>query len=559
MVTDLKKLAYKCALNNAVKHGGKAKESAVIGMIFSLEPKFRKNVQEVIQATKDAVKKVNKMEKDEQIKELERIGKIKSKRKEKKEELEELPEPHKNVVMRFAPSPSGPLHIGHARAAILNYEYTKRYNGKLIIRIEDTDPKKVYPDAYEMIPEDLEWLGVKYDEIVVQSDRIPIYYDIAKEVIKRNGGYICTCEPEKFRNLRDKSIPCPCRNNSVEENLEKWEQMFEMDEGGAVLRIKTDLKHKNPAVREWVAMRIVDAEHPRVGDKYRVFPTMNFAVAVDDHLMGMTHVLRGKDHLANTEKQKYLYKHMEWEPPVFIHYGRVMIEDSQLSTSNIRKKIEKGEYLGWDDPRLGTLRALKRRGIKPEALKKLILEIGIKMADVTVSWEKIYGFNRNIVEKEANRYFFVPNPKKVKIKGLPKNFEGKVVKRPLHPDFHERGYRKLTINKCVYLPTEDISGDGINFRLIDAINVKFEENDVIYHSKSLEDAHKIKAKMIQWLPCDEVIKAKVIMPDASVVKGVVEKNILKEKTNDIVQLERFGFARIDKIDKNEITLYYSHK
>lgn len=182
----------------------------------------------------------------------------------------------------------------------------------------------------------------------------------------------------------------------MEENLALWEKFDTMEAGEAVLRVKTDIAHKNPAIRDWVAMRLVDENHPRLGTKYRIYPMMNFSVAVDDHLMGLTHVLRGKDHLANTEKQKYLYDHMGWDVPEYIHYGRLKMEDIALSTSKAMAGIEDGTYSGWDDPRLGTLRAIARRGIDPRTIYNLITEIGVKMADSAISWKKIYGLNRNL-------------------------------------------------------------------------------------------------------------------------------------------------------------------
>ena len=148
---------------------------------------------------------------------------------------------------------------------------------------------------------------------------------------------------------------------------------------------------------------------------------MNFSVAVDDYLMGVTHVLRGKDHLANSEKQKYLYQHFGWSVPIFVHYGRLKMEDVALSTSKARTGIEEGVYSGWDDPRLGTMRAIARRGIKPEAITELMMEIGPKISDAIVSWKKVYGLNRAILEKSSNRYFFVENPTKITIKDLPEN------------------------------------------------------------------------------------------------------------------------------------------
>ena len=329
-----------------------------------------------------------------------------------------------------------------------------------------------------------------------------------------------------------------------------------MEIGEAVLRVKTDINHKNPAIRDWVAMRIVEEEHPRMGTKYRVYPMMNFSVSVDDHLLGMTHVLRGKDHLANSEKQKYLYNHMGWEIPEFIHYGRLKMEDIALSTSKAMEGIEDGTYSGWDDPRLGTLKAIARRGIQPETITQLMVEIGIKMSDSAISWKKIYGLNRNIIEEKVNRYFFVPDPVKIDISDVPEEDLGLSIERPLHPNFEERGNRTLVFDKEVYIPKADLT-DGIS-RLMDAVNVEIKDENVSFHSKSFEDAREAKARIIQWVPTD-AIKAKVVMDDASITEGLCEVDCKDLKVGDIVQFERFGFARLDEIKDDELIFYYAHK
>ncbi len=407
-----------------------------------------------------------------------------------------------------------------------------------------------------MIQEDLKWLGIEPDEVYYQSDRFEIYYQYAEELIKRGAAYMCTCDGGEFKKLKDNCQPCPCRDNTVEENMELWKKFPEMEAGEAVLRVKTDINHKNPAIRDWVAMRIVEEEHPRMGTKYRVYPMMNFSVSVDDHLLGMTHVLRGKDHLANSEKQKYLYQHMGWEIPEFIHYGRLKMEDIALSTSKAMAGIEDGTYSGWDDPRLGTLKAIARRGIQPETITQLMVEIGIKMSDSAISWKKIYGLNRNIIEQKVNRYFFVPNPVKIDIADVPEDDLGLAIERPLHPDFEERGNRTLVFNREVYIPEADLT-DGIS-RLMDAVNVEIKDGNASFHSKSFEDARDAKARIIQWVPTD-AIKAKVVMDDASVTEGLCEIDCNDLKVGDIVQFERFGFARLDEIKDDELIFYYAHK
>ncbi|RBQ24311.1 Glutamate--tRNA ligase [Candidatus Methanobinarius endosymbioticus] len=561
---DLEKTIYKHALSNAVKHKGNANPGAVMGAIMSSESDLRKEAKKIGPMSAKIVAEINGLTVEEQEQKIEKLGieiKKEEKSKEKEEGLVDLPGKHKGVVMRFAPNPSGPLHIGHARAAVPNGEYVDRYDGKLILRIEDTDPKRIYLPAYDMLQEDLEWLGINIDEIYYQSDRFPIYYEYAEKLIENGAAYMCTCDGGDFKKLKDECQECPCRSNSPEKNMEIWNKFSEMEPGQAVLRIKTDIKHKNPAIRDWVAIRIVEEEHPRIGTKYRIYPMMNFSVAIDDHLMGMTHVLRGKDHLANSEKQKYLYEHMNWEVPEFIHYGRLKMEDIALSTSKALAGIEEGKYSGWDDPRLGTLRAIARRGIQNKTIHDLMVEIGIKMSDSAISWKKIYGLNRNNLEEKANRYFFVLNPKKVEITGLDnifdENFDEEIIERPLHPDHLERGNRKLVFDGDVYIPKADFT-NGIT-RLMDAININIDENNVSYNSKTFEEARKLKARIIQWVPANDNIKAKIVMDDASIVEGLCEIKCMNLKIGDILQFERFGFVRLDEIAADELIFYFAHK
>jgi glutamyl-tRNA synthetase len=477
---------------------------------------------------------------------------------EEDKQLPELPGADNKVVLRFAPNPSGPLHIGHARAAVLNQDYQERYGGKLILRIEDTDPRRVYPPAYEMIKEDLKWLGIEWQEEAVQSERLPLYYQEARKTLETGAAYMCTCPGDQFKKLKDQSQPCPHRDMSVEENMALWEEMPSMAEGDIVMRIKTDLSHKNPAIRDWVAMRIVEDAHPLQGDKYRVYPMMNFSVAVDDHHMGVTHVLRGKDHLANTEKQGYLYRHLGWKEPHHTHYGRLKMDDVALSTSQAKKGIEEGKYSGWDDPRLGTLRAIARRGIQAQAIQELMREIGVKMADSTISWKKIYGLNRNLLE-EVNRYFMTSPALNIQIQGVPEEAE-KTVERPLHPDHPERGMRELPFTSRVYISSEDVPKDPEKIlRLMDAVNITIDGEEAYYHSTSFQEARDVGAIAIQWVPSQKKNQVEVIMPDGSIRDGFTEPDTYKQEVGDVVQFERFGFARLDEKYLGKMTFYFAHK
>ncbi|MDR2873478.1 MAG: glutamate--tRNA ligase [Methanobrevibacter sp.] len=565
-MNDLEKIVYEHGLLNAEKHKGKANPKAIIGSIMGNCADLRSKSKEIAQIANSIAEDINKMSAEDQEKEIAKLGlEITHGKKNVEKGLADLVNVSGNVVMRFAPNPSGPLHIGHSRAVVANNQYTKKYNGKLILRIEDTDPKRIHGPAYKMIEEDLEWLDSKIDSVYYQSDRFPIYYEHAEKLIELSVAYVCTCRGEEFKKLKDESKPCPCRNLSIKENMKLWKKLPEMEVGQAVLRIKADLNHENPAIRDWVAMRIVDESHPRFGNKYRVYPMMNFSVAIDDYLMGITHVLRGKDHLTNSEKQKYIYKYFDWKIPEFIHYGRLKMDDIALSTSKALFGIEDGTYDGWDDPRLGTLRAIKRRGIQAKSIEELIDEIGVKISDSTVSWKKIYGLNRKILEKIANRYFFVLNPIKIEIEGIEEFLSKKenlTIQRPLHPDFLDRGDRELSFNGEVYISKEDFK-DGI-IRLMDAINIDISNAQTpniktIFHSDSFKQAREIKARIIQWVPTNENINVEVVMPDNTSVQGLSEISVKDLEVGEIVQFERFGFARLDKKEKDKLTFYFAHK
>jgi glutamyl-tRNA synthetase len=350
----------------------------------------------------------------------------------------------------------------------------------------------------------------------------------------------------------EKKQACPCRSLSVKEQKERWKKMFDgYEPGEAVLRIKTDVKHPNPAVRDWPAFRINDAEHPRIGKKYRVWPLMNFAVAVDDHDNGMTHVIRGKDHIVNMDRQSYIFKYFGWEIPEYIHIGRINFEDLRISTSGFREAIEKKEYNGWDDPRLPTMAAFRRRGLQPAAFIRYITELGPSKVDKTVSFQDfmkaIYSFNRASIDKQTHRYFFVENPKEITIKNAPK-IKAEV---PIHPDVPSHGTRHLPTEGKFYI--EDKLEKGKAYRFMHLYNIK----DNTFHSLELQP--DLNARLIHWLPVSkDLVKVKIVMPDNSIKSGLAEHTIKQVRIDQVIQFERKCFCRLDSIEKDTYVFYFTH-
>ena len=553
-------LIRKYALQNAVFFKGTANPKAVVGKVLGENPEYRSRAGEITPLIESIVSDVNKMSLDDQTKALENIDPALLS-KEKKERVYLLPE-LKNavdgkVVMRIAPGPSGPLHIGHTRVSILNDEYVKRYNGKLIVRYEDTNPEKIEPDAYRMIAEDLDWLGVKVHESIIQSERFEIYYDYTRKLIEMGKAYVCTCNGDDWREMKEEKKECPCRNLPIGTQMERYEKLLnnEYKEGEAIAVVKTDIAHPNPAVRDFVALRLVDHPHPRTGTKYRAYPMMNLSVAIDDHLLGVTHVMRGKDHLNNTLRQEYIFDYFGWKKPEYYHYGLVNIPDAVLKTSLIKESIRSGEYTGWNDVRTGTVRAIERRGIKPEAIRRYWVESGIKSVDIQFSWDNLYGMNRDVIDGTSNRYFFVADPVRYDIEGIDA-IDGNA---PLHPDHPERGDRKYHIDgsKTIFISSEDskIFAEKKQIRLKDLCNLEY-NTPAKYAGNDLSVLKK-GVKAVQWVGRNS-IKTELLMPDGVMISGLTEDCIMKEK-NDEVQFERVGFVRLESKSKDLIKAIFTHR
>jgi len=577
---ELKELIRKIALLNAIRHDGKAQTGPVIGKLLGEKPELRTRAKEVNSLVSNVVQEVNSLSLNEQKRIVEEKW-PEALVKEKVEEEKRLPplpnvDKYAQVVTRFSPNPDCVLHLGSARAIVLCHEYARMYKGKFILRFEDTDPKLKRPvlKFYDRIREDLAWLGCKPDEEHIQSDRIPIYYEYAEKLLKEGNAYVCTCPPKLFREKVLASKPCECRNLPPQEHIARWQRMLEGDfkEGEAVVRVKTDLNHPNPAVRDWPALRVIDIEkypHPRVGSKYHVWPLYNFACGIDDHLMGVTHIIRGKEHLTNMVRQEYMYKHLGWQYPEAIHYGRLKITGASLSKSKIVQGMREGLYKDWDDPRLATFAALRRRGIMPEAIKKLIIDVGPKTSDVVLSWENLYAYNRKILDPKTDRYFFVHNPIQLTVKDIPKTFKAKL---RLHPDHPERGFREYVITSrrdgnsaALWISKSDTAAlkAGKVIRLMGLFNIKIEKvkaysAEASFISEPYEEARKVGAPLIHWIPIGADMPCQVVMPDATIAEGIAENLCRRLKPNDIIQFERFGFVRVDEINM-KLTAYYAHR
>ena len=395
-----KKTIKAYALKNAIEHSGKAQVGSVIAGLFNHGLKKDK-VKQTIPEINDVLKEINKLSVEEQKKEFKNYEKIIGHRPER-EGLPEIPIKGK-VITRMSPSPSGALTVGHILTIGPNFLYAQKYKGKFYIRIEDTNPDNIYKPAYKMIEKEAKWLCDNKVEIIIQSKRMNLYYKYAEKLINKDSAYVCDCDPELFRKLILRKEACPCRKLSKKENLERWKKMLSKNgykQGEVVLRFKSDLENKNPAMRDFPLARINTSKHPLQGQKYRVWPLMNLAVPVDDIEMKITHMIRGKEHRDNAERQKMIYKVLGKKYPWNDYIGRLHFKGLEVSASKIRKAIEKERYSGWDDLALPTAASLKKRGYKPESFWKFVEQRGISEVDKVIKkedfFEVIDNFQKNI-------------------------------------------------------------------------------------------------------------------------------------------------------------------
>lgn len=542
---ELEEFVRKVLLDNAIKYDGTANPKAAMGAIMREFPEYRGKAGDLMPMLLKLANEINALNVNEQQKLLEELGGADA---PEKEEVDPFALTHPKPVLRFEPSPSGPMHIGHAFPLGLNHLLAERNGGKLILRIADTNPDNIYPEAYHLLESDAKWLTHdNISEVIIQSDRMELYYEYAEKMLAEGWAYICTCSADNFRELVNNKQACDCRSLAPSTNLERWELMLqEYEPGDAVMRIKTDITHKNPAMRDFPLMRINLGNHPRQGTKYRVWPLMNFSVSVDDMESGMTHVLRAKDHADNAKRQEYMYNFFHKPIPTVYNVGKINFTDLKLSTSETRKKVKEGLFNGWDDIRLPFLPSLRRRGFQSETFLRLADEVGISATDKTLSkdeyFKQIESFNKDIIDKISERAFFVRNPAEITILNAPET----VVKKDLHPT-ENKGGREFTVEQTVYVESEDLENpEGIVFRLMDAYNFTYSDGEWKYHSSDVEEFKQAeKKRIIHFLPKHHAIDASLHMPDGSWIHGKVEPFVGEKDVDELLQFERVGFVRLD--------------
>jgi len=559
MDEELKIEIKKMALQNAYEHSGETRDKIILGKILGAKPEFRNKVKEITDDIAKIVVQVNQMSLEEQKKEIDEKFPEILEPKEKIEEREGLPElkdaVYGKVITRFPPEPNGYPHIGHAKAAIINSEYAKMYGGKFILRMDDTNPEAERMEYHAAIKVGLEWLGIKFDTVKNTSDDMGIFYQKGIELINSGKAYVCTCKREDISKNRRERKACKCSMNNIEKNYKNWEKMNDkFKSGDAIVRFRGDMKADNAVMRDPVLFRIIEGKHYTLGEKYRVWPSYDMAVAIEDSIDGITHAFRSKEFELREELIDAILDALNMRKPAQGFFSRLEFKGMPISKRIIKPLIEEGKVSWYDDPRLPTLEALRRRGIKPEAIRKFIMSLGLTKANTLAPFDSLEAFNRKFVDASSVRLFMVSNAKKLTVK----NLSISSIEIPNHP-VNDMGKRKIEIDGNFYISGDDTQAIkvGTQIRLLNLGNISITKEGNELEGEFINNGDTANILKIQWVPQTTAHQIKMIVPkilfiddkfnEASLEELDVytEPHYLQLKEGEEIQFVRFGYCRKD--------------
>lgn len=555
------------ALQNAFEHG-KTSEKIVLSKVLGQEPQLRTQIREIMPEITQIVNGINQMSQEQVRTEIESRFPDILEKPQRQEERQGLPPlegaEHGKVITRFPPEPNGYPHIGHAKAAIIDEEYARMYGGKLILRFDDTNPEAERLEFYAAIKVGLDWLGVKYDSVKNTSDDIELLYKKGVELLDGDFAYVCTCKQDDISKNRRQMKECKCRQGDLGQNRERWEKMFtKYKQGDAIVRFRGNMSSENTVMRDPVLFRIISTKHPLLGDRYRVYPSYDLAVAIEDSIDGITHAFRTKEYELRNELYYAILDALKMRKPEVIEFSRLGFEGMPVSKRVLRPLIEECRVSGYDDPRLPTLEALKRRGIRPEAIRRFVLSLGFTKADTLAPFETLESFNRKIVDGESIRLHMVKRPKAITVTGLPQS-----ITMQNHPTA-DMGSRTIELGKVLLVEEEDLQnaklGDEIRFMGLG--NIRITKNGANTEGQYEGDQMRQGIPKVHWVAEDSAQRIKVLIPSQLFHGEEFNENSLEEinvftephynqlKEGAEIQFVRFGYCRKD----SQLQAIYTHK
>ncbi|KAH7649240.1 glutamate tRNA ligase [Cryptosporidium bovis] len=493
------------------------------------------------------------------------------------------------VVTRFPPEPSGYLHIGHAKAALLNYYYANKYDGKMLLRFDDTNPVLENEEFQESIQEDLKTLGITPFNVSFTSDHFETIMNYCEEMFKLGKAYVDDTCIEVMREERGKGIESKNRNNSVDENLRLWKEMIDGTEHGikCCVRAKIDMQCKNKCMRDPVLYRCVLTPHHRTGTKYKVYPTYDFACPIVDSIEGVTHALRSNEYSDRIEQYNWVINALNLRPVEIYEFSRLNFVNTVLSKRKLTWIVNNGLVDGWDDPRFPTVRGIIRRGLSPDALLQFVSEQGPSKNSNLMEWDKLWTINKQLMDPIVPRYFAVGQDAVIlNLKDAPD--EPLINERDMHQKNPSLGKGKIVMYKSILIDRDDAmqitSGEEITLMkwgnaIIDDVSQinNIESNDIVFEGRlNLQGDFRSTKKKIHWisnLPSNltkciireyDLLINKRKPEEGDEIQDLVNRDslfktpvycdpLIKDlKRSDRLQLERRGYFIVDRpFDQNK--------
>uniref|UniRef100_A0A096LSP0 Bifunctional glutamate/proline--tRNA ligase n=1 Tax=Poecilia formosa TaxID=48698 RepID=A0A096LSP0_POEFO len=485
------------------------------------------------------------------------------------------------VVVRFPPEASGYLHIGHAKAALLNQHYQVTFKGKLIMRFDDTNPEKEKEDFEKVILEDVAMLQIHPDQFTYTSDHFPVIMRMAEKLLAEGKAYIDDTPPEQMKQEREQRTESRCRNNTVEQNMKMWAEMKAGTEYGqsCCMRAKIDMSSNNGCLRDPTLYRCKNAPHPRTGTTYKVYPTYDFACPIVDSLEGVTHALRTTEYHDRDEQFYWFIEALGIRKPYIWEYARLNLNNTVLSKRKLTWFVDQGYVDGWDDPRFPTVRGVLRRGMTVDGLKQFIAAQGGSRSVVNMEWDKIWSFNKKVIDPVAPRFTALSSSYVVPVSVPEATEEMKEVAK--HPKNEEVGLKEVWYGPRVLIEGADAEtlteGETVTFinwgnLIITKINKAPDSKVASIEARlDLDNKDYKKTTKITWLAetssapllpviCvnyQHLITKAVITKDDDFKEYINKNSKLEEKMlgdpclkslkkGDIIQLQRRGFYICDQ-------------
>ncbi|XP_047522099.1 bifunctional glutamate/proline--tRNA ligase isoform X5 [Pieris napi] len=483
------------------------------------------------------------------------------------------------VVVRFPPEASGYLHIGHAKAALLNQYYQLAFEGKLIMRFDDTNPAKENADFEKVILEDVKMLEIKPDLFTHTSQYFDLMLQYCEKLIKESKAFVDDTPAEQMKNEREQKVESRNRNNSVEKNLQLWEEMKKGSDIGIqnCVRAKIDMQSPNGCLRDPTIYRCKPEVHPRTGNKYKVYPTYDFACPIVDAIEDVTHVLRTMEYHDRDPQFYWFIDALGLRKPYIWEYSRLSMTNTVLSKRKLTWFVEQGLVDGWDDPRMPTVRGVLRRGMSVEGLRQFIQAQGSSRSVVFMEWDKIWAINKKVIDPIAPRYTALEsNPVPVNLKGTSES----TLTVALHPKNPDVGSKTVWVGPRLLIDQVDAQAlkEGENTTFINYGNIKIDkihrgpDGKVVSvdGTPNLDNKDYKKTLKITWLAdteksprlevyCvyfDHIISKPLLGKDEDFKQYIGHKTrweipmlgepeLAKVKVGDVLQLQRRGFFRVD--------------